>query len=57
VSDCGFDFDFDICNEAEAESNGGYGAEPTGDIERNVVSCVRPRLEEEKVGEEAVWKE
>ena len=50
-------FDFDTCNEAEAESKGGIEAESPGEIERNMVTSVGPSLEEEKVGEEAVWKE
>ena len=49
-----FDFDFDICNEAEAESKGRHGAGSAGEIERNVVTCVGPSLEEDKVGEAAV---
>jgi hypothetical protein len=38
VSGFDFDFDFDICIEAEAGSEGGYGAESAGDIGWNVVS-------------------
>lgn len=49
-----FNFDFDICNEAEAESKGGHRAGTAEEFERYVSTCVEPSLE---VGEEAVWKE
>lgn len=52
-----FNFDFDTCNEAEVESKGGHGAVSAGEIKRNMVTCVGPSLEEERAGEEAVWKE
>jgi hypothetical protein len=48
-----FNFDFDICNEAEAESKGGHRAGSAEEFEWNIMTCVGPGLE---VGE-AVWKE
>jgi hypothetical protein len=49
-----FNFDFDICNEAEAESKGGHRDGSAGEFEQNMLTCVGPSLE---VGEEAAWKE
>ena len=49
-----FNFDFDICNEAEAESKGGHRAGSAEEFERNMLTCVGPSLE---VGEEPVLKE
>lgn len=49
-----FEFEFDICNEAEAESKGGHRAGAVGEFERNMLTCVGPSLE---VGEEAIRKE
>ena len=48
-----FNIDFDIRNEAEAESKGGHRAGSAEEFERNRSTCVGPGLE---VGE-AVWKE
>ena len=40
-----FNFDFDICNEADAESKGGHRVGSAEEFEQNMSTCVGPSLE------------